>query len=74
MPSISNLFANEQAPETKQYGYVAFYQQQRIDVWAPTLLEARNKAVAHFKARKPHMISVVLAEKDGRPVLHVAND
>jgi hypothetical protein len=71
MPNISELVRNEaEQSAMPQHGYVAFYNQQRIDVWAPSLLAAKEKAVKHFKARKPHMVSVMLAEKDGRPVTH----
>lgn len=51
-------------------GYVCFYNGNRHEVHAKTLLDAKEKAVAHFKApkSKQHMVSVVLAEVDGKPV------
>ena len=59
-----------------QNGYIAFYNRQRHELYAPSLYEAKLQAIAHFKApkSKEHMISVMLAEKDGQPVVHVAVD
>ncbi len=56
-------------------GYVCFYDRQRWECYASNLLEAREQAIAHFQKNrrskvKPHMLSVVLAEKDGKPVVH----
>lgn len=51
-------------------GYVCFYNQKRAEVHAETTLEARNKAQEIFKvkANKAYLISVTLAEKDGKVV------
>lgn len=51
-------------------GYVAFYEGKRVEVRAETLYRAKQMAVDLFKPpkRKAHMVSVVLAEKDGVPV------
>ena len=54
-------------------GYVAFYKGKRIEVHAMTKLEAQTLAAAHFKARKPYDVTVMLAEKDGEQVTHVAD-
>jgi hypothetical protein len=53
-------------------GYKAFYSGKEIEVYAETLLAAKQKAVAAFKVRpkKAHMVSVVLCEKDGETVTH----
>lgn len=53
-------------------GYIAFYNQKRFEVYAETLFEAKDKAIAHFKPpkSKQHMVTVMLAEKDGEPVEH----
>ena len=53
-------------------GYVCFYDGKRIEVEADTLYEAKQKAVQKLRVRpnKAHMVSVVLAEKDGNPVVH----
>lgn len=55
-------------------GYVAFYRGKRTEVYADTTLEAQTKAAAHFKARKQHEVTVVLAEQDGEQVTHIAVD
>jgi hypothetical protein len=57
-------------------GYVCLYNGKRFEVEAPTLYNARAKAEEHFKPPKSkrHMISVMLAEKDGEAVVHKAVD
>lgn len=54
-------------------GYVALYKGKRIEVHAMTKLEAQTLAAAHFKARKPYDVTVMLAEKDGVQVTHTAD-
>lgn len=56
-------------------GYVAFYNQRRTEVYADSLYEAKELAIAAFKPPKSkrHMVTVVLAEKDGQPVVHAAD-
>lgn len=51
-------------------GYVCFYQRKRIEVMAATSYEAQQKAATLFKARKAYQVAVMLAEKDGEPVVH----
>jgi hypothetical protein len=53
-------------------GYVAFFNGKRHELYADSLFDAKTKAVEHFKPAKSkaHMVSVVLAEKDGKPVVH----
>jgi hypothetical protein len=51
-------------------GYVCFYKGKRIEVQANTSFEAQTKAAALFKAKRAYDVSVVLAEKDGEPVVH----
>lgn len=51
-------------------GYIAFYKSKRVEVYANTLFEAREKAVALLKPKKPHDINIMLAEKGGAPVIH----
>ena len=52
-------------------GYVAFYKGKQIEVTAKTSLEAQQIAAKQFKAKKPHEVTVVLAEKDGKQVTHM---
>ena len=54
-------------------GYVAFYRGKRTEVYADTSYEAQQKAAAFFKARKSYEVTVMLAETDGEPVVHVAD-
>lgn len=53
-------------------GYVCFYNGKRWECHASSMFDAKEKAVAHFKPpkSKQHMVSVVLAEKDGQQVVH----
>lgn len=53
-------------------GYIAFYNGKKIEILAKSLYDAKKLAVATFKVslKKSHMVSVVLAEKDGEPVTH----
>lgn len=51
-------------------GYICFYRGKTIEVFAKTLLEAKNKGVEHFRTKKPHLVTAVLAEKDGKHVIH----
>ena len=54
------------------FGYIAFYNNRRHELPADSLFAAKQKAVAHFKVKpkQAHMVSVMLAEKDGQPVTH----
>ena len=47
----------------------------KVDETASNAVEAKNKAIDHFKPTKSkrHMVHVHLAEKDGEPVVHVAD-
>jgi len=54
-------------------GYVAFYKGKQMDVYADTSYEAQKKAAVSFKAKKSYEVTVVLAEKDGEQVTHVAD-
>lgn len=56
-------------------GYIAFVEGKRYEVYAETLDQAYAKARALYTGRKKHpSITVVLAEKDGQPVVHTAVD
>lgn len=66
-------------PSAGKFGYCAFYSDTRThmnaDVWADTLLQAKERALAYFKPpkSKQHLVTVMLAEKNGEPVVHVAD-
>lgn len=55
-------------------GFICFYGSARFEVYAVSLFAAKQAAVAHFQQGrrgkiKEHMVSVVLAEKNGETVL-----
>ena len=54
--------------------YVAFYKGRRTGVYANTPYEAQQKAATLLGARKAYEVTVVLAERDGQQVTHVATD
>jgi hypothetical protein len=54
-------------------GYVAFYKNQRKEVYAETAYAAQQEAARQFRARKAYEVHVVLAEKNGEQVVHVAD-
>lgn len=53
-------------------GYVCFYNGKRWECYASCMFDAKERAVAYFKPpkSKQYMVSVVLAEKDGKQVVH----
>lgn len=54
-------------------GYKAFYRGKSIEVMANTSLEAQTKAAAQFKAKKSYEVTVMLCEKNGEQVTHIAD-
>ena len=61
---------------TNNNGYICFYNRKRIEVYAASLYDATMKARAAFNPPKSklHMVSVMLAETNGTPVIHVATE
>jgi hypothetical protein len=57
-------------------GYVAFFEGRRHELHADSLFKAKEAAVAFFKPSKSkrHLVTVVLAEVQGRQVTHTAVD
>ncbi len=55
-------------------GYVCFYKGRRLEIYADTLLQARDKAAKEFKARKAWEVNCLLAEKSGEQVIHIATE
>jgi hypothetical protein len=58
-------------------GYVFFYNGKRIELYAPTLLAAKEKAVEYFKPpkSKKHMVHGMIAEdQEGKTIVHTAVD
>ena len=57
-------------------GYVYFYNDKQIGVYAPSWAAAKDKAVAYFNPpkSKTHMVHGMIAERaDGSPVVHTAD-
>lgn len=59
----------------RRNGYVCFYESKRFECHAADLYSAKLAAIEHFKPprSKRHMISVTLAEVDGKPITHRAD-
>ena len=55
-------------------GYVAFYKLKQIELYAESLYAAKLKAVEEMRVpkSKQHLVSVMLAETDNKPVTHIA--
>jgi hypothetical protein len=60
-------------------GYVCFYRGEQVEVHADTSYAAQQAAVEVLSKRFPRRkvkggeVTVVLGEKDGQPVVHVAD-
>ncbi len=66
MPSISNLFADE---EPREFPFIAFYNGKKIEVYAETSYKAQTLAASMFKARKQHEVDVYRADL---PISHAS--
>ena len=57
-------------------GYVCFYKDKRVEVYANTSYQAQQKAAQALKVRdsQAYNITVILAEKDGETVTHIPLD
>ena len=53
-------------------GYIAFYNDKQIEIRAERLYAAKLKAIKQLKVPKSKrgLLAVVLAEKDGKQVVH----
>lgn len=49
-------------------GYIAFYRGKQAEVRATSSYEAQKQAALLFRAKKSYEVTVVLAEKAGKPV------
>lgn len=55
-------------------GYVYFHKGKRYEIYADTSYGAQIKCAEQNKIKKCYEITVVLAEKDGEQVTHVATE
>jgi len=53
-------------------GYICFYKNKQFEIYANTSLDARNKCAQENRIKKAYEITVVLAEKDGKQIEHIA--
>ena len=51
-------------------GYICFYKNKRIEIYANTTYEAQLEAARKLNVRRSSEISVHLAERDGEQVTH----
>ena len=51
-------------------GYICLWRGKRFEVYANTTFEAQKKCAEQNKIKKAFEITVMLAEKDGKPVIH----
>lgn len=53
-------------------GYIFFYNGKQVEIFADTLFQAQDKAVAHFAPPKSkrHMVHGMIAERNGVQVVH----
>lgn len=57
-------------------GYIAIYNRKSLEIYAESLYAAKMKAIASMKVPKSKqgLLAVMLAEKNGEPVIHTATD
>ena len=73
--TLKEAKVNEEIPApTKNNGYVCFYKGKRFEVYADTSYEAQQKCAKENGIKKAYDINVVLAEKGGKQVTHVATE
>ena len=51
-------------------GYIAFFNGKKTEVYADTSYEAQKLAAAYFRTKKRSAVTVVLAEKNNREIVH----
>lgn len=59
---------------SEENGYIAFYKGRQLEIHANTSYEAQQKAAVIFKAKKRYDVSVHLAQKDGKDVVHTPTE
>jgi hypothetical protein len=51
-------------------GYIAFYKDKQIEVYATSSYQAQTIAAEMMKAKKAYDVTVMLAEKNGKEIIH----
>lgn len=54
-------------------GYIALYKGRQVEVYAETSYKAQLEAARILKAKHTYEVDVILAEKNGQQVTHVAD-
>jgi hypothetical protein len=57
--------------EKEMNGYIGFYKGKRWEIYAKTVMEARNELAKAHKVKDPWHITIMLAEKDGETYTHL---
>lgn len=70
--SDERIHAHEhgEKPLQEQNGYIGLYKGRRVEVYADTIYAAQKAAAIKLGAKKHYDVSIHLAEKDGKPVVH----
>jgi hypothetical protein len=74
------LYTPEEAEERKpeevkpRFGYIGFYKGKQYEIYADTTYEAQKKIAEKYGIKDSYNIKVMLAEKDGKPVVHLPQD
>jgi hypothetical protein len=57
----------------KMNGYLAFYNGKKIEIIAEDLYSAKQQAIKKLNVnrKKEYMVTVILAEKNGKTVTHI---
>ena len=55
-------------------GYICFWKNKRIEVYAETTYAAQKEAAKILKVKRSYEITVVLAEKGGEQVIHSTSE
>lgn len=64
-------------PGPELFGYICLFRSKRTEIYAKSVLAAKQEAIIEFKAtrKQEHEVSVHLCERpDGSAVVHVAVD
>lgn len=61
---------NVDEKEIVKNGYIAFYKEKKIEIFAETSYKAQLEAARLLNVKKSYEVTVVLAEKNGKAVIH----
>lgn len=77
MAPKGSTYVYKEGWEEDVYGFIALFKGKKFEVSGKgmTLWQAKQKAIEYFKIPKSQqgLLSVTLAEKNGKPVVHIAD-